>query len=135
MEPSSIAALVTSLLAAGVATWTALRKQRVTESADDDERWKGYAKERQKQHNADVARLERRIEQQAQRIEQQAQQLDEVRALESRCRVDMAEVKAENRALREEVTELKRDLAECWVRARRGQPGTGDHEPLKDPTP
>ncbi len=150
MDATSFAALVASLSAAAVAVWSAMRKERrldaeesvaveraeaeIARDADDadDGRWKNYARARERQHNADIARLERRIAEQDGRIEEIASKERDcqIRAAEqsveiTHLRADLADAKADRDELRRELDVMRSNLRRAGI-----DPGTETHKPL-----
>lgn len=81
--------------------------------------WQKYAKEREKQHNADVTRLEKRL------TDHQTQ-LDTLAARERDCQIRAAQQEVEIRHLKGEITDLRSALQKGGTLP----PDTAEHDPL-----
>jgi chromosome segregation ATPase len=137
MEWAGITGLVVALLTAAGLLYEKWRAQhRADESAEVEvertktaaeleaeegtiAQWSRYAKEREKQHNADVTRLEKRL------TDHQSQ-IDTLAARERECQIRAAQQEVEIRHLKAEIGELRTSLQKGGSLP----PDTAEHKPL-----
>lgn len=109
MDWPGITALVVAVLGTLWGLYEKLKKQRAADDGTTIGQWRAYAKERERQHKDDIARLEREIQASRDRIDRLTEQ-------ERKCALQAARQEEEIRQLRDELAELKAELAEKGIR-------------------
>lgn len=121
-------ALVASVLAVLGGVWALYEKYRKRVAADDTSaigQWRTYAKEREKQHRDDIARLEREIAASRSQIDRLVNEERRCALVAARQEQQIKQQEQEIKELRDELADLKRELAEQGIRD-----GSEHHRPL-----